>query len=153
MAASTQKSEKEKHIVRLLGTDLNGDKSILYALPKIKGVKYSMANAVCQVLKIDKTKKIKELSEKELEAIEKFLLNPKGIPSWLFNKRKDYITGEDHHLVTKDLEFNEMQIRRRLFKIKCYRGIRLKAGLPVRGQRTKSNFRPNKRKSSKKKRR
>ena len=59
----------------------------------------------------------------------------------MLNRRKDRETGEDRHVVTSDLKFeNEFDIKN-LKKIKVYRGVRHSLGLPVRGQRTKAHFR------------
>jgi small subunit ribosomal protein S13 len=138
--------KEEINIVRIMGTGINGKYSLLHGLAQIKGIGLIFSNAVCVSLKMDKSKKISDLSEKEIEVIEEFLYSDKkeGIPTWLMNKQKDLETGEDKHNTGKDLEYDQMQVKRRLFKQKSYRGIRLKERLPLRGQRTKSNFRRNK---------
>lgn len=135
--------KKQINLVRIMGTGVNGEKTLMFGLSQIKGVSIMFANALTHVLKLDKNMKIAELSEKDIEKIEEFLSNPKksGIPSWLLNQRKDYASGEDLHLATKDVDFNLLQLKRRLGKIKTYKGLRLRLGLTVRGQRTKSNFR------------
>ena len=66
------------------------------------------------------------------------------MPEWLLNQRKDIFSGKNLHYNGKELEFNELQIRRRLLKTKSYRAIRTRDRLPLRGQRTKSNFRRSK---------
>lgn len=50
-------------------------------------------------------------------------------------------TGNDLHLTSKEIEFNLIQLKRSASKLKSYKGLRYRAKLPVRGQRTKSNFR------------
>ena len=60
------------------------------------------------------------------------------------NRRRDYDTGEDKHLLIGTLQFSKDNDIKRLKKIKALRGMRHQKGLPVRGQRTKSNFRRNK---------
>ena len=140
-------AKKQIHLVRIMGTGVRGDSTLIYGLSQIKGISVMFANALCHNLGLDKNKKIAELSDKDIAKIEDFLTNPKKdskIPKWLLNQRKDYETGEDLHLVTKDIEFNHLQLTRRIGKIKTYRGLRLRLRLPVRGQRTKSNFRRNK---------
>ena len=139
--------EKEQaHIVRIMGTGINGSLSSLYGLAKIKGVGVQFSNAVCVVLGLDKAKKISDLSEKEIEKIETYLSgeNKKGIPTWMLNTQRDPRTGEDLHFAAKDLDFHALQVKRDTIKLKTYRGQRIKAGLPVRGQRTKANFRKQK---------
>ncbi len=141
------KEEKaQTELIRIMGTDIKANYTILYGLAKIKGIGIMFSNALCEVLGYDKNAKISTLSEKDLEKIENFLSNPdkKGLPSWVLNQRKDYETGKDMHLVTKDIEFNDLQLRRRIGKLKTYKALRLRQRLPVRGQRTRSNFRRNK---------
>jgi small subunit ribosomal protein S13 len=141
-----QQAKNEMNLIRIAGTDINAESTILYGIAKIKGVSQMFANAVCVALGLDKNAKISSLSEKDIEKLEEFLTNPKkeGIPIWLLNQRKDYESGENLHLTTKDIEFNEMQMKRRTGKIKTYKAQRAKLKLPVRGQRTKANFRRNK---------
>ncbi len=131
-----------KHIVRIAGTDLDGSKPVYIALKGIKGVSFMFSNAVAKALNIDRRKKLGELSEKEIQKIEEALFNPikYGIPPFLLNRRKDYATGEDKHLVSSDLELTQDMDIKRLQKIKSYRGIRHALHLPVRGQRTKSGY-------------
>lgn len=143
-----QKETESIHYIRIMGTGIDDSYTLLYGLSKIKGINVMFANAMCHVLELDKNKKIKDLSEKEIAKIEDFLSNPETkkekMPKWILNQRKDHETGKDVHIVGKDLEFNLLQLKRRLGKIKSYRGLRLRLGLPVRGQRTASNFRRNK---------
>lgn len=143
--SNLQNSKTFRELVRIAQTDIPGNKSLLYGLTAIKGVGYMVANAICNIAAIDKRKKVGDLSDKEIESIETALKElPKKAPSWLLNRRKDFTTGKDLHLIQTDLTLtNEFDIRR-LKKIKSYRGLRLQWGLPVRGQRTKSNFRKNK---------
>jgi len=83
------------------------------------------------------------LTDEEVKKIEEVLNDPAkfGIPSWMFNRRKDYYTGEDKHIIESDLTIARQEDINRLKKIRCYRGIRHELGLPCRGQRTKSTFR------------
>lgn len=144
MAVKQQK--EQQNIVRIMGTGIDGSHSTLYGLAKIKGIGIMFSNAVCNVLKLDKYKKISDLDEKEIEKIESYLSGEKkeGIPAWILNTRKDVVTGDDLHFTAKDLDYQQMQLKRDLFKLKTYRGLRLKNKLTVRGQRTKSNFRRSK---------
>ena len=129
---------------------MKGNKQILYALPYIKGVGLMFANAICRKAKIDIHKKAGYLTEQEVKAIEDVLTHPAkySIPLWMFDRRKDYDTGADLHVISGALEFaHEMDIKR-MKKTKSYKGLRHQWGQPVRGQRTKSNFRRNKGKVS-----
>ncbi len=137
----------QERIIRILSKDLEGGMKVYPGLTKIKGVSWTLSNATCVLLNIDKTKRIGELSEEEISKITKFLKNP-AVPDFVLNRRSDLETGENKHLIGIDLELkNEFDVKR-LKKIKSYRGLRHVLGLPTRGQRTKGNFRKNRRKSA-----
>ncbi|MCD6503523.1 MAG: 30S ribosomal protein S13 [Euryarchaeota archaeon] len=131
-----------KHIVRIAGTDLDGNRKVPYALAQIKGIGIMTGFAITRALGLDPDKKIGELPEETIqeiaELIEKFT---QKLPPWLANRRKDYTTGEDLHLVSGDLDLAVRNDINRLKRIRCYRGIRHEMGLPVRGQRNKSHHR------------
>ena len=131
-----------KQIVRIAQDYLDGNKSIFKGLMKIKGIGFMFSNAICNVLEIDKEKKIGELSEEEIQKINKFLENPsERFPVWMLNRRKDYETGENIHLASAKLKLmNGLDIKR-LQQVKSYRGLRHAWGLPLRGQRTRAHFR------------
>ena len=128
-------------MVRLLDTDIRGGLKTLNALTRVYGVSYMLANALCNVLDLNKQQRIGELTKDDLRKIEAVIRDPKNLPSWMLNRRKDKATGEDKHLLKSDLKLQKDSDVKDLQKIKSYRGIRHQAGLPVRGQRTRSNFR------------
>ena len=135
-----------KHIVRIADTDLKGEKAIGSALRYIKGVNFMFSNLICNLSKVDKRKRAGDLDGEEIKRINEIIENPLkfNTPIWMLNRRKDFETGEDKHLVSADLTFmkdNDIKIMK---KIKSYRGVRHMIGQPVRGQKTKSNFRENK---------
>lgn len=138
--------EKTKHIIRVAATDLEGHKPLKQALQKVKGISHSFSNAVCYATKIDKKKKAGDLTKQEVEKIEDAIKNPDKykIPSWILNREKDYETNQDKHLTNVELKLQKEFDVKRLRKIKSYRGLRHAVGLPVRGQRTRSNFRKGK---------
>ena len=138
--------KREERIVRILSKDIEGKMKLYVGLTKIKGVSWAMSNAVCKILGIDKNKTIGELSEKEIKDITEFLKNPK-VPVFLVNRRFDFETGEDKHLIGNDLDLRKDFDIKRLKNIRSYRGLRHQMGLPSRGQRTKAHFRKNKSKS------
>jgi small subunit ribosomal protein S13 len=139
-----KKHEREKErneiLVRIMSTDINGERNIYAGLTRIKGVSFAMSNAVCYILKLDKRRKISSLTKEEIEKISETIKNPK-VPTFLLNRRFDYESGEDKHLNTNALDLQKEFDIKRLKKIKSYKGIRHSRGLPVRGQRTKSHFR------------
>jgi len=130
-------------IVRVAGTDLEGEKPIYIALQKIKGVGGTFANAICRVLGLERRREIGSLSDEEIQKIEKVIEDPSsfGIPDWVLNRRRDPETGENKHLVGTELTLTQQQDIRKMIEIRCYKGIRHMYGLPVRGQRTRSSFR------------
>lgn len=138
--------EEIRHIVRIANTDLKGHKQTYVALSGIKGVSFAFTNAVCKAAKIDPRRKIGLLKDEELRRIMDILKDPVAfnIPTWMLNKQREYETGEDKHFIAVDLELAKEEDLKRLKKIKCYRGIRHSIRAPVRGQRTRSNFRANK---------
>jgi small subunit ribosomal protein S13 len=146
MEAHVQKPKHEEKIIRILSTDIEGGMKIYSGLTNIKGVSWSLSNAVCSVLAIDKKRKLGSLTEDEIKKISEFIKNPK-IPKYLLNRRRDYETGEDKHLSGSDLELRKEFDIKRLKKIKSYKGFRHTSGQPVRGQRTKGHFRSNRKKS------
>lgn len=132
-----------KGIVRLAGRDLQGERHIQAALSGLKGVGPSMAKAVVYAAGIEGTKKVGRLDDEEVEELEKILEDPAehGVPSWMLNRRKDFETGKDRHLMGGDIEMAERQDISREKSIQSRRGIRHQRGLPVRGQRTRSTGR------------
>ena len=135
-----------KHIVRMADTDLDGARQIGSALRKIKGVSFMFSNMVCTIAKIDKRKRAGDLSEQETKKMEEIINNPIkfGAPVWMLNRRKDFETGENRHVIASDLAFIKDTDIKIMKKIKSYKGVRHIMDQPVRGQRTKSHFRKNK---------
>jgi small subunit ribosomal protein S13 len=127
-------------LVRILSTDIPGNYSLYAGLTRIKGVSWTMSNAICTVLNMDKEKKIITLTPEEIEKLSTFIKNPK-LPEWMLNRKKDRESGVSKHLITTDLDLARDFDVRRMKKIKSYRGWRHALGQPVRGQRTRSHFR------------
>ncbi|HLD39624.1 MAG TPA: 30S ribosomal protein S13 [Candidatus Nanoarchaeia archaeon] len=135
-----------KHIVRVANVDVQGSRPIRIALTEIKGIGINLADIVCITAGIDKVEKAGNLNEEQVKKLNQVVENlaSHGLPTWLFNRRKDYDTGADIHLLTGNVSFYRENDIKRLKKIKSLKGIRHGKGLPVRGQRTKSHFRTNK---------
>jgi len=144
---TTQGNEREEVLlIRILGKDIRGDKSIFSGLTEIKGISWAFSNSICKILNLDKIKKIQDLKKEEIGVIEDFLKDS-NVPSFMMNRQKDFEKGKDGHILGADLNLRKEFDIKRLKKIKSYKGIRHSAGLPVRGQRTRANFRKNRRKS------
>lgn len=135
-----KEAKKETSFIRIAATDIPTSLPVYAGLTKIKGISWSFSNAVCNVLGIEKRRRISTLTPQEIEMIENFIKRPK-LPEWLLNRRRDIETGISKHLITTELELQREFDIRRMKKIRCYKGIRHMLGLPVRGQRTRSHFR------------
>ena len=135
-----------KHLVRVANVDLPGNKQIRWSLTHIKGVGINFADAICAAAQISKTNRTGYLSNDEIDRLNTIVLHPEksAIPVWMFNRKRDYESGENKHIITGNLMFSHENDLKRLKKIKSYRGVRHIHGQPVRGQRTRSNFRRNK---------
>ena len=146
MAEETQeKDSKFRYLVRIMNTDLDGNKKLVSALGRIKGISYSFANAVCVVSGVDKAAKTGNLSDEDIKKLDTAIRSAATLlPSWMLNRRNDLETGESKHLFTSDNDFALESDIRIMKKVRSYRGVRHGMGAPVRGQRTRSNFRRNK---------
>lgn len=109
---------------RLLGVDIPNDKQIQYSLTYLYGVGLYTAREACEKLGIDPTRPARELDDEELSRVAALL-------------ERDYtVEGPLRRQTTQNIS--------RLREVKAYRGIRHRIGLPVRGQRTKTNARTRK---------
>ena len=135
-----KKEDKQESLVRILNADIPGSKNLYAGLTKIKGISFSMSNAICHILNLDKRKRVESLSKEEIEKLSE-AIKTIDIPKFMKNRRFDFDTGEDKHLLSTDLELRKDFDIKRLKKIKSYKGNRHSRGLPLRGQRTKSHFR------------
>ena len=111
-------------MARIAGITLPPEKNIAVGLTYIYGIGRSKSNQILEEAKIDKAKKVKNLSEDEVNKIRQII------------EKREKIEGD----LRKEVSMNI----KRLIDIGCYRGIRHKRKLPVRGQRTKTNARTRK---------
>lgn len=111
-------------MARIAGITLPPEKRIEIGLTYIYGIGRSKANKILEEAKIDKDKKVKTLSEDEINKIRQII------------EKREKIEGD----LRKDVTLNI----KRLVDIGCYRGLRHRRKLPVRGQRTKTNARTRK---------
>jgi small subunit ribosomal protein S13 len=142
--AENKENPNYKHIVRIANVDIPGEKKLGIALTKIKGVGKNFAHAICMASGVDKTSKTGNLSNDDISKLNKTTETLENIPNWLFNRKRDFETGDDKHILTGTLTFTKENDLKKLKKMKSYKGLRHQRGLTVRGQRTRSNFRRNK---------
>jgi small subunit ribosomal protein S13 len=109
---------------RILGVDIPNDKVTWIALQYIHGVGKPRALAICEKLDLDPQRRAKELTDEELAKVASLV--------------------ESTYVVEGNLRRQTQQNIARLKEIACYRGMRHRRGLPVRGQRTKTNARTRK---------
>jgi small subunit ribosomal protein S13 len=112
-------------LARLIGVDLPAAKRIEAALTYIYGIGFATSRKILEDANVDPNVRVKNLSEGQLRAIRESI-ERLGMP------------------VEGDLRKQVSQNIKRLMEIGCYRGSRHKKGLPVRGQRTKTNSRTRK---------
>jgi len=111
-------------MARIAGVDLPRDKRIEAALPYIYGIGWSLSREILQKTGINPDTRVRDLTEDEVARLREVI-------------DRDY-------KVEGDLQ-REVQLNiKRLIEIGCYRGLRHRRGLPVRGQRTKTNARTRK---------
>ena len=111
-------------MARIAGVDLPRDKRVEVGLTYIYGIGRSKSKTILDYVKVDANKKVKDLSPEELNRIRKHI------------ESEEMVEGDLKKKVNTDIK--------RLMDINCYRGRRHKKGLPVRGQRTKTNARTRK---------
>ncbi|WP_036464973.1 30S ribosomal protein S13 [Mycoplasmopsis sturni] len=110
-------------MARILNVEIPNDKRVVISLTYIYGIGKTTAKQICATAKISEDARVKNLSEEELSRIRE--------------AAKEYTTeGDLRRQVNLDIK--------RLMEIKCYRGIRHRKGLPVRGQSTQKNARTRK---------
>jgi small subunit ribosomal protein S13 len=108
-------------MARIAGVDIPNEKRVDISLRYIYGIGATSASQICERSGIAPETKTRDLTDAELSRIRELL-------------EKDF-------LVEGDLRRDVRQNIQRLIEINCYRGIRHRRGLPVRGQRTKTNAR------------
>jgi len=136
-------TQEYRHIVRIVGNDIPGERKTLIGLTQIKGIGYNFATAILDTLKINTNSNIGNLSDENVKGIEKLITDPINgkFPIWFLNRRKDIETGADLHLLTSDIPFTLRNDIERERIAASWRGYRHLSGLKVRGQRTRTSGR------------
>lgn len=111
-------------MARIAGVDLPNEKRIEAGLTYIYGIGWSTSREILEKTGIDSSTRVKDLTEEEVGKIRKVI--------------------ESDYMVEGDLRRETSMNIKRLMEIGCYRGIRHRRGLPVRGQKTKTNARTRK---------
>ncbi len=112
-------------MARIAGVNVPDNKRAIIALTYIHGIGRTKAVQICDNCKIDHARRMNDLSEDELNAIRQEI-------------------ESDSYMIEGDLRRTVAMNIKRLMDMKSYRGLRHRAKLPVRGQRTKTNARTRK---------
>ena len=110
-------------MARIAGINIPTNKHIVIGLQSIFGIGETRSKLICQTLKLDPSTKVSDLTEDQLESI-----------------RATIIQFEVEGDLRREIAMNIKRLR----DLGCYRGIRHRKGLPLRGQRTKTNARTRK---------
>ena len=110
-------------MARIVGVDIPNEKRVVISLTYIYGIGHSTAHKICQNAKVDEDIRVKNLTEEQFAAIRQEISKLK-------------VEGDLRREVALNIK--------RLQEIGSYRGIRHRKGLPVRGQRTRTNARTRK---------
>jgi small subunit ribosomal protein S13 len=111
-------------MARIAGVDIPRDKRVEIALTYIYGIGVAQSNKILAQAQVNKDTRVKDLTDDEIARIRE--------------------TIDKGHMVEGDLRREVSLNIKRLMEIGCYRGLRHRRGLPVRGQRTKTNARTRK---------
>ena len=111
-------------MARIAGVNIPTNKRIPIALTYIHGIGHSTAQAICEAVSVDESRRVNELSDADLVSI------------------REYI--DQNYTVEGDLRREVQMNVKRLMDLGCYRGLRHRRKLPVRGQRTHTNARTRK---------
>ncbi len=111
-------------MARIAGVDLPRNKRVEIALSYIYGVGRSSARKTCEVTGVSKDTPVSDLTDEEIVRLRDFI--------------------DQNFRIEGDLRRERSQNIKRLMEIGCYRGVRHRRGLPVRGQRTHTNARTRK---------
>ena len=111
-------------MARIAGVNIPSHKRVPVALTYITGIGLSSAKAICVAVKIDETRRVNELSDSEVLSVREHI--------------------DANYSVEGDLRRETQMNIKRLMDLGCYRGLRHRRNLPVRGQRTHTNARTRK---------
>jgi small subunit ribosomal protein S13 len=111
-------------LARIAGVNIPTTKRVPISLQYITGIGAKNAETICEALKIDRARRVNQLTDAEVLAIREFI--------------------DANFTVEGDLRREVSMNIKRLMDLGCYRGLRHRKGLPVRGQRTHTNARTRK---------
>jgi len=138
----SKKDENFKYIVRLVNTDVDGNKPIIIGLQSVRGVGSRVAEVIVRRAGVDRIAKVGTLEDGQIETLENLITTYADYaPAWAVNRQLDFETGDDMHIVGVNMEISLKDDLNRMKMIRSYKGVRHEGGQKVRGQRTRTNGR------------
>lgn len=136
------KGAEIRHIIRIADTDIDGTRSVQYALTGIPGISRRTAKIIAETAGLDCTATMGYLAEPDIEKIKTTINSIDTVlPVWMLNRQNDMTTGDDKHVYGTDVLITVKEDINLMKKIRSYKGVRHERGLKVRGQRTRSTGR------------
>ncbi|KAI2501317.1 ribosomal uS13-like protein [Fragilaria crotonensis] len=132
-----------QHILRILNTNVEGNRNVVFGLTKINGLGRRFADLICKKAEVDVNKRAGELTADEIEKIVAIIQNPRQfkIPLWFLNRQKDWKTGKYSQIFAQNIAAKLRDDIERMKKIRAHRGLRHWWNVRVRGQHTCSTGR------------
>jgi small subunit ribosomal protein S13 len=122
--ATEPQQKRKRHVARIAGVNIPTNKRVPIALTYITGIGKASAETICEAVNMDRSRRVNELSDAEVLAVREFI------------DANFSVEGDLRREVTMNIK--------RLMDLGCYRGLRHRRNLPVRGQRTHTNARTRK---------
>merc|ERR1712146_836686 len=118
--------ENFQHILRVMNTNIAGDRNITVALTPIRGVGRRYSTLCLKKAEVNTAQRAGELSEDQVRKVVTILQNPRQykIPDWFLNRKKDIKDGKYSQVLASDLNNKLREDYERMKKIRLHRGIR-----------------------------
>ena len=113
-----------------MGTNIDGNRKVMFAMTAIKGVGRRYANIVLKKADIDLNKRAGECSEEEVEKIVTIMANPRQykIPDWFLNRQKDIVDGKYSQVIIADFLLVKKKKKTHEYTTGCLRTMLLLVG-------------------------
>lgn len=132
-----------QHILRILNTNVEGKRNVVFGLTKIGGIGRRFSDLICKKAEVNVNKRAGELTADEIEKLVAVIQNPRQfkIPMWFLNRQKDFKTGKYSQVFAQNIAAKLRDDIERMKKIRAHRGLRHWWNIRVRGQHTCSTGR------------
>ena len=142
-SSSLQQGPEFQHILRILNTNVEGKRNVVFGLCKIPGIGRRFSDLICKKAEVDVNQRAGELTADEIEKLVAVIQNPRQfkIPLWFLNRQKDFKTGKYSQTFAQNIAAKLRDDLERMKKIRAHRGLRHWWNIRVRGQHTCSTGR------------